>query len=103
MFEIIRGILDASFQLFIQMSPYLLFGFLFAGLLHVFVSLDWIARHLGRSNFASVIKAVILGIPPPALFVRCYSRGDCAPQEGCEPRCDDQLSHRHAYDRCGTP
>lgn len=47
------------------MSPYLLFGFLFAGLLHVFVSLDWIAKHLGKGNFMSVLKAVVLGIPLP--------------------------------------
>jgi uncharacterized protein len=65
MLEIIRGILGESLKLFIQMSPYLLFGFLFAGLLHVFVSLDWIARHLGKSSFGSVVKAVILGIPLP--------------------------------------
>ena len=65
MFELISGILDESLKLFIQMSPYLLFGFLFAGLLHVFVSLDWIARHLGKSSFGSVIKAVVLGIPLP--------------------------------------
>jgi len=65
MFEIILGIINASFQIFMQMSPYLLFGFFFAGLLHVFVSLDWIARHLGRSSFGSVTKAVVLGIPLP--------------------------------------
>ncbi len=65
MFEIILGIMNASFQIFIQMSPYLLFGFFFAGILHVFVSLDWIARHLGRSSFGSVTKAVVLGIPLP--------------------------------------
>ena len=59
------SVVAESVDLFVRMSPYLLFGFLFAGLLHVFVSLDMIARHLGRSNLWSVIKAVILGIPLP--------------------------------------
>jgi len=63
--NIIQGVLFESLKLFRDMSPYLLFGFMVAGLLHVFVSLDAIARHLGKNNVASVIKSVILGIPLP--------------------------------------
>lgn len=63
--EIVRGILFDSWDLFNRMSPYLLFGFLFAGVLHILVSLDAIARHLGQRSISSVIKAVILGIPLP--------------------------------------
>lgn len=65
MINAIYGVLYESLGLLYAMSPYLLFGFLFAGILHAFISLDWIARHLGRSSFGSVIKAVILGIPLP--------------------------------------
>lgn len=65
MIDIIRGIAVESLDLFVRMSPYLLFGFFFAGLLHAFISLDWIARHLGRSSVGSVLKAVLLGIPLP--------------------------------------
>ena len=65
MFEAVRGIFLESVALFLKMSPYLLFGFLFAGLLHVFVSLDAVARHLGKSNIASIVKSVVLGIPLP--------------------------------------
>jgi len=61
----IFGILNESLLLLYAMSPYLLFGFFFAGLLHAFISLDWIARHLGKSSVGSVIKAVVLGIPLP--------------------------------------
>ena len=61
----ILGILNESLILLYAMSPYLLFGFLFAGILHAFISLDWIARHLGKSSIGSVIKAVLLGIPLP--------------------------------------
>ncbi len=62
---IVMGVARASFELLAQMAPYLLFGFLIAGVLHVFFPLSWIARHLGKSNVASVVKAVILGIPLP--------------------------------------
>jgi uncharacterized membrane protein YraQ (UPF0718 family) len=61
----ILGIFNESLVLLYAMSPYLLFGFFFAGILHVFISLDWIARHLGKSSIGSVIKAVLLGIPLP--------------------------------------
>lgn len=63
--QIIQGIALESFELLNAMSPYLLFGFFFAGVLHSFISMDWIAKHLGKSNFGSVIKAVLLGIPLP--------------------------------------
>ena len=65
MFEIVRGISVAAIELFNQMSAYLLFGFFFAGILHVLFPIDAFARHLGKSNISSVIKAVIFGIPLP--------------------------------------
>lgn len=61
----ILGIAHESLVLLLRMSPYLLFGFFVAGIIHVFVSLEKIARHLGKSSVMSVIKAVILGIPLP--------------------------------------
>ncbi|MFA4971058.1 MAG: SO_0444 family Cu/Zn efflux transporter [bacterium] len=61
----ITGVFSESISLFYQMAPYLLFGFFFAGILHAFISMEWIARHLGRSSVVSVIKSVILGIPLP--------------------------------------
>jgi len=65
MIIVLKGILLESVSLFNEMSPYLLFGFFFAGILHIYVSLDAVARHLGKSSFGSVIKAVIFGIPLP--------------------------------------
>jgi uncharacterized membrane protein YraQ (UPF0718 family) len=47
------------------MSPYLLFGFLVAGLLSVFVSQKMVERHLGGRGFLPVLKATIFGIPLP--------------------------------------
>jgi len=63
--DFIKGIIFESFDLLNQMSPYLLFGFFFAGLLHVFFSLDTIAKHLGKNSFGAVVKASMLGIPLP--------------------------------------
>lgn len=59
------GIVVESWQLLAEMAPYLLVGFLFAGILHVFISVERISKHLGKWNFTSVLKATLLGIPLP--------------------------------------
>jgi len=48
-----------------EMAPYLLFGFLMAGFVAVFLSPEWVERHLGGRGIAPVFKAVVLGIPLP--------------------------------------
>lgn len=48
-----------------EMSPYILLGFLFAGVLHVFVQRRAMARHLSGTGWKPVLKAAILGIPLP--------------------------------------
>ncbi len=63
--SILTGILKESYLLFNRMSPYLLFGFFFAGILHIFIDAETVRRHLGRSSFFSVIKASLFGIPLP--------------------------------------
>ena len=65
LFDVIKGIALESFILFSEMAPYLVLGFLFAGLLNEFISTEKIARHLGRGNLSSVIKAAVFGIPLP--------------------------------------
>ena len=47
------------------MAPYLLMGMFIAGILHVFLGQDFIARHLGGGAFGSVLKATVFGIPLP--------------------------------------
>ncbi|MFC1570265.1 SO_0444 family Cu/Zn efflux transporter [Candidatus Omnitrophota bacterium] len=63
--DIITGILTQTYFLLNKMAPYLIFGFLFAGVLHIFVKTATISRHLGGNNFVSVIKAALFGIPLP--------------------------------------
>jgi uncharacterized membrane protein YraQ (UPF0718 family)/copper chaperone CopZ len=47
------------------MSPYLLLGFLIAGVLHVFVPKTFYAKYLSRNNKLSVLWAALLGVPLP--------------------------------------
>ena len=47
------------------MSPYILLGFLLAGVLHVFVRPSTMTRHLSGSGFSPVVKAALFGIPLP--------------------------------------
>ncbi|MCM1491151.1 MAG: permease [Muribaculum sp.] len=48
-----------------EMAPYLLFGFLVAGVLYAFVPQCFYRNHLSQPNIRSVIKAAILGVPLP--------------------------------------
>ena len=48
-----------------EMSPFLLFGFLVAGLLSVLVKPETVERHLGGKGFWQVFKAAMFGVPLP--------------------------------------
>ncbi len=57
--------LDELWVLLIEMAPYLLLGFLFAGILKVFFPKKLINKYIGKSNFRSVLNASLLGVPMP--------------------------------------
>ncbi|MBD5202844.1 MAG: heavy metal-associated domain-containing protein [Bacteroidales bacterium] len=57
--------LDSLLYMLNEMSPYILLGFLIAGVLHAFVSRETFARHLSGNNLPSVIKAALIGVPLP--------------------------------------
>lgn len=48
-----------------EMSPYILLGFLIAGVLHVFVNEATLTRHLSGNGWKPVIKAAAIGVPLP--------------------------------------
>ncbi len=48
-----------------EMAPYLLFGFLVAGILSICISPGFIERHLGGRGFGPVVKAGLFGVPMP--------------------------------------
>lgn len=48
-----------------EMSPYLLLGFLLAGLMHSFIPGWYYTKFLAKKSFKSVINAALFGIPLP--------------------------------------
>lgn len=48
-----------------EMSPYILLGFMIAGLMHAFVPQHTMAHHLSGHGWRSVVKAALTGIPLP--------------------------------------
>ncbi|MBM4329072.1 MAG: hypothetical protein FJ118_18145 [Deltaproteobacteria bacterium] len=63
--ESIREIAVASVSVFLEAAPYVLLGFLVAGILRAFVGPDTVVRYLKRGRFRSVLYASLLGIPIP--------------------------------------
>lgn len=61
----IGNFLQSLLSVLNAMSPYLLLGFLIAGVLHVFVPKRFYSRYLSRNNKLSVLWAALLGIPLP--------------------------------------
>ena len=65
MTEFIQDILMQTWGTLREMSPFLLFGFLVAGILYVFIRPELVERHLGGEGVSQVVKASILGVPLP--------------------------------------
>ena len=65
MLEIAGAYLKELASLVNEMSPYLLLGFLFAGILRVVFPRHVITRYMGQNNFRSVFNASLLGVPMP--------------------------------------
>ena len=63
--EYITGYFDELLYLLLEMAPWLLLGFVFAGLLHVFMPRGSVRKYMGKSNLKSVLYSVFLGIPLP--------------------------------------
>lgn len=53
------------FDLINTMSPYILLGFLLAGIMHAFLPADTYRRFLGKRSWRSIANATLLGIPLP--------------------------------------
>jgi len=63
--DIIVRILLETWSLALDMAPYLLFGFLCAGILYVALPRGGIYRHLSSSDLLSTLKAALVGVPLP--------------------------------------
>ncbi len=47
------------------MAPYLLFGFLVAGILSQLIPTSWVQRHLAGKGYSPIIKSAMIGVPLP--------------------------------------
>jgi uncharacterized membrane protein YraQ (UPF0718 family) len=55
----------ACWDILVDSSLWMLFGFFMAGLLRAFVPSDLVARHLGRNQSGNIFKAALFGVPLP--------------------------------------
>lgn len=58
-------IVMACWDILLESSGFILFGFFMAGLLKAFVPGDLVARHLGKGKFSNILKASAFGAPIP--------------------------------------
>jgi uncharacterized membrane protein YraQ (UPF0718 family)/copper chaperone CopZ len=65
MMEILRRYGIELVGLVNEMSPYLMLGFFFAGLLRVVFPREVITRYMGQGNLKSAVNASLLGVPMP--------------------------------------
>ena len=63
--EWLNSFFEEFYYLFSEMAPYLLLGFLFAGLLKAYFPQKGITRYLGKPGFKSTANASMLGVPMP--------------------------------------
>ena len=63
--ESVLNILQAVLGIVNEMSPYLLLGFLLAGIMHAFIPDGWYTKYLSGDTFRSVVNAAIFGVPLP--------------------------------------
>jgi len=65
MVDFIKSIMIDFWNTVAEMSPYLLLGFLVAGILSVLVSQRLVEKHLGGRGIWPVLKASLFGVPLP--------------------------------------
>lgn len=58
-------LLDSLLYMLGEMAPYILLGFLIAGLMHAFIPSGLFARHLSGNGWGAVVKAAAVGVPLP--------------------------------------
>ena len=65
MYEFILEYFAALWELTLEMSPYLLLGFLIAGILYVYFPKEKVTKYLGKNDFKSTLNAALIGVPLP--------------------------------------
>jgi len=63
--NVVLDFLASAWAVFVEMAPYLILGFVVAGVIRTFLPDDFVARRLGGGGSAPVLRAALLGIPLP--------------------------------------
>lgn len=63
--DLIIEYLEKLWSLTLEMSPYLLLGFVIAGLLHTYIPKKNISKWMGGYSFRSTLNATLIGVPMP--------------------------------------
>ncbi|WP_372870843.1 SO_0444 family Cu/Zn efflux transporter [Shewanella sp.] len=58
-------LLNNFLHLFLESAPWLLLGLFLAGMLKMFVPMEWMQKQLGGHGFKATVKAALLGAPLP--------------------------------------
>ena len=58
-------IVETFAEVLAQLAPFLLLGFIAAGLLHAFVPARWLMRAVGGNGTGPIVRAALIGIPLP--------------------------------------
>ncbi len=64
-FDVLINIGLETWNIIKEASPYLLFGFLIAGILYILLPEEKISKYFGERSLKSVVRASLLGIPIP--------------------------------------
>jgi uncharacterized membrane protein YraQ (UPF0718 family) len=64
-YDVVVKIIEESWLVLGEMAPYLLLGFLVAGVLAVCIPPKWVERHLGKRGLGPVLTASLFGVPLP--------------------------------------
>ena len=63
--DLLLNVIKEIWEFTLIVSPWLILGFVFSGLIHAFIGERFIRQHLGGGGFSPVLKATLFGIPLP--------------------------------------
>ncbi len=61
----LTSFLSTLWQITLELAPYLLAGFMAAGLIHSFLPATFVIKHLGASGIKGIVKAALIAVPMP--------------------------------------
>lgn len=82
---LVKDFFIAFWQITLEMAPWLLLGFLLAGVLHVYFPFERMKSILGKKSFFTNLKAALLGVPLPLCSCGVIPTGISLYNNGASP------------------